>query len=328
MKEGIKKKTTSSAGSESSKRNSLNETISELENNPEIVKERYKELIEDDTLENPKLIPINPKFSKRRFFSALIFFSVAFFNSYFKIVLPTNEPTQITDFTHLNTEKYYNILKNDIDLRKSLINSTALIQDLGYITLCVMWISKGSNYKPLIAFILFYSFKLINSLSFSFEYIQGYIWETPEYNSLTYPFNEESNFFFTYLIGFNFLLFLFLKEFKYGLTNIVGFTCLFNTIFQFAIFICLRSCYIIDVGSSLLCAHYFYYLSEDVDPYIQSIYNISNIKAEDFKLVEELEREEEIIHNIENEEHCKIGHDDVFMHRSKLKEKLNESGSN
>lgn len=328
MKEGIKKKTTSSAGSESSKRNSLNETISELENNPEIVKERYKELIEDDKLENPKLIPINPKFSKRRFFSALIFFSVAFFNSYFKIVLPTNEPTQITDFTHLNTEKYYNILKNDIDLRKSLINSTALIQDLGYITLCVMWISKGSNYKPLIAFTLFYSFKLINSLSFSFEYIQGYIWETPEYNSLTYPFNDESNFFFTYLIGFNFLLFLFLKEFKYGLTNIVGFTCLFNTIFQFAIFICLRSCYIIDAGSSLLCAHYFYYLSEDVDPYIQSIYNISNIKAEDFKLVEELEREEEIIHNIENEEHCKIGHDDVFMHRSKLKEKLNESDSN
>ena len=58
------------------------------------------------------------------------------------------------------------------------------------------------------------------------------------------------------------------------------------------------------------------------------IYNISNLKAEDIKLVEELEREEEIIHNIENEEHCKIGHDDVFMHRSKIKEKLTESDSN
>lgn len=328
MKDVIKKKTTSSAGSESSKRNSLNETISELENNPEIVKERFKDLIDDETSENPKLIPINPKFSKRRFFSALIFFSIAFFNSYFKIVLPTNEPTQITDFTHIKTEKYYNILKNDVDLRKTLVNSTALIQDIGYITLCTMWIAKGSNYKPLIAFTLFYLFKLINSLSFSFEYIQGYIWETPDYHSLTYPMNQESNFFFTYLIGLNFLLFLFLNEFKYGPSNIIGLTCLFNTIFQFALFVCMRSCYIIDVGSSLLCAHYFYYLSEDLDPYLQGIYSISNVKIEEIKLIRELEREEEIIQNIENEEHCKIGHDDVFMHRSKLKDKLKEEDSN
>jgi hypothetical protein len=316
-------KTSSISGN--SRKNSLNETISELESNPGIIKEKYKELIEENSY--PIIESSNnssnddqgdkKSFSLTRLIITLILVGLAFYNSYFKIYVPNHQPTEITDYSHKFTTNLHNFLKENVNVRLSLVNTTAFIQDLGVFSLCLLWIFRGKTWRPAITFACFFAFKLLNTASFTMKPIEGFIWDSPEYISLTYPASHENyNFFFNGLVGLNFICFEFLFDIHSSIATLLSFLCLINTIFQFVFFLSLRACYIIDVGSSLLAAHYFYYLSEYLDPYFQSIYRLHDADLEYRELsLSKLNEEEEKISELQEEVHKKIGRDEVYLKR-------------
>lgn len=321
----IKSSCNSSTSGRGSRKDSLNEAISELEQHPEIIKEKYKDIIESSTSETQSaniynnsldVKPEKKKFSLSRFLFALTFFSLAFSNSYFKIYVPPNHPTGITDFIHKQTEQLHIFLKENEDVRISLVTTTAFIQDLGFLFLAYFWIMKGTNWRPFTTLVLFLSAKMLNSISFTFIPIEGYIWDAPDYPSLTYPANQDYNFFFTGLVGFNFICFEFLYDIHSQIATLFSFMSLINAVFQFFFFIGLRASYVIDVGSSLLVAHYFYYLSEIIEPFFDKIFSLKD-KEEEIKedIIKKLNEENERISELESLEDVKIGQDEVFLKR-------------
>ena len=303
-----------------SRKSSLNDTISELEKNPKSIKDKFKNLLENDSeVSDPNAKKII--FDFRKFLFAVFFLALAFTNSYFKLVVPKNEPIQITDFTHIHTINLYNFLLENSYFRKSLVNTTAFFQDFGYLILCYYWITKGVNYRPIIAFIMLFLFKLLNSWTFTFAPIEGYIWDSPNYSSLTYVTEgKNSNLFFSGQVGFNFLLYEFLCDFKTHFSVVIGLTCLINSLFQSSFMIVTRSAYVIDVGTSLFAAHYFYYLSLYISPVFDNLYPIRDKAGENAeKLESNLLTEEEKISNLENDLNCKVGLDELFIKRKKQK---------
>lgn len=322
----IARESKTSSHSGNSRKNSLNETISELESNPGIIKEKYKELIEEENAELNTNVYNNAlgedkcekkHFSLTRLILTILLGGLAFYNSYFKIYIPTHQPTSIADYSHKLTSDIYDFLKENENIRISLVNTTAFIQDLGVFSLCLAWIIRGKTWRPIITLACFFSFKLLNTASFTMKPIEGHIWDSPEYSSLTYPSsNEDYNFFFTGLVGLNFICFEFLFDIHSSIATLISFLCLINTVFQFVFFLSLRACYIIDVGSSLLAAHYFYYLSEYLDHYLQLIYTLHDVDLEYRELsLTKLNEESEKISELQEEVHKKIGRDEIFLKR-------------
>jgi len=180
------RKSTSSKDS-GSRKESLNETITDLENHPEKIKDKFKDLIEEGNerkndnykkeIENHN--QSKGRFSITRFIFVLIFGSLSFINSMFKIYIPSYHPTKITDYSHFHTEKYYLFLKENEDLRVILTTTTAIIQDLTLFTLIYYWVMKGTSWRPVISFFCFFLFKILNTLVFSFQPIQDALFDLP-----------------------------------------------------------------------------------------------------------------------------------------------------
>lgn len=317
---------TSSNSGKGSRKNSLNETISELESHPDKIKEKYKELIENsDTTSTSKYIYNNELdqnnerkgFSVARFLFAFGFVSIAFTNSYFKLYVPKDSPTRITDVIHNKTESIYDYLKSNENIRVSLVNTTAIIQDIGFVAMCYYWITKGTNWRPVCAFVLLFFIKLLNTITFTFLPISGALWDSPEYYSLTYPTNKDYNYFFTGLVAVNFLCFEFLYDYKSNFSIFLSFLCFLNTFFQMFFFVGLRAMYIIDVGTSLMVAHYSYYCSDFFSRVLEKVFALGDeIKIANKELIHKKYSEEsELISEVEHEKHIKIGKDEIYLKR-------------
>ncbi len=288
-----------------SKKPSFEKTIERLESNPKLLEDELSEIIEteksfnneinaDNSIEQEAIHSlldrlngnIKPRFSIRKFWFIVALFSLGILNSIFMFMVPTDEPLVMKDYVHLWLESwntYISDSKQD-NLRKVIFNLTAIIQDISLILLAVKWIMKGSTWKPITAIMLFYICKFLSIITFTMKPPKGYIWEEVSYSSLSFSNNKEWNFFYSGTIGLNIIFFDFLYESKSYLIKAFAVLPLLNAFFQCFLFLITRSHYSIDVFSNLLIAHYFYYASDIIDPYLQIVYRLNkeehHIKSE------------------------------------------------
>lgn len=280
--------------SNSTRKSSFEDTVKELSEHPDEISRKYSNLIEDTSKKSFEegevkekylksnltssddsindMVPRKPKFSLIRFFVSTAVIVISSINSYYKIIVPGAEPTYLVDYSHEATEHWNSYLRDNTEIRKTLFSTTAYIQDFSLIILCLLWIFKGYNWKPLIAFIANFITKVICMYTITFITPKGYMWDGPGYSSLSFSSRSDWNFFYSGSIGINIICAYFLRDYGFKLTKLFSLVAFLNAIFQVGFFIAVRSTYIIDVLSVILMGHYFCYLSEYFDPYFQSVF--------------------------------------------------------
>lgn len=204
-----------------------------------------------------------------RIIMAVLTFGFALGNTVSNFAVMKGEPQGLLDLTHEYTKDLNQYLAENTPLRHSLMTTTGLIQDLCILTLCYFWIKKGRNWRPVISLFLFYFTKINFQATFCMKYPDNYMWDDPGFPSITITYYKSSNFFFSGLIGLNFIVAEYLMDFKSQMSTFMGMMSFLNMFFQAFFFICLRSNYIIDIWTSAFVGHFAYYVSKDINYYLE-----------------------------------------------------------
>jgi hypothetical protein len=162
---------------------------------------------------------------------------------------------KIFDFTS-DINKFFQ--KNTFYRRALLITSSFFI-DFVIIFFSILWTKRGRSYRPVIAYMFFYSIRGITQNMFQMRYPEGYLWEYPGFPSLVISYLKTNDFFFSGHIGFPIIAGM---EFYYfGYVNMYYF-CLMSSVFEALTMIFLRGHYSIDLFAGVIFAHYAFLISE------------------------------------------------------------------
>lgn len=248
----------------------------ELTNNKLKTYEYYNEVIDNKN----KNIISKKSLTRYNFNFLTCIFGIGFFlfscmNSYFVIIFPSDvEVLIINDFSHIYTTKYNNYFINNRSTKLTLITISSIVQDIYILIVFYFWIFKSVRWRYIITLVCFFISKQLCNYLITIKEPINYLYEPPLYNSLTMPVFKEYNFFFSGTIGLNLIHYLFLK-YEFKVNKFIYGIALANSLFQCIFFLLIRCCYIIDVVSSLLMSHYFYYTSNYLEKYFNKIYKLN-----------------------------------------------------
>ncbi|CDW72690.1 UNKNOWN [Stylonychia lemnae] len=154
-------------------------------------------------------------------------------------------------------------------MRDAFLIICGLLMDIMVLTQFYRFARYGTSWRLPIAMFAFYIFRALVQQLFWMRYPDGYLWDFPGFYSITVPYGKTNDFFFSGHIG---CCVIQIFEFKANNWNKFAYFSLVTCALQFALMICLRGHYFIDLVSGIVFGHYFWMLAEKysylVDVYI------------------------------------------------------------
>lgn len=182
-----------------------------------------------------------------------------YLNSTYGVILPDGEVKCIDDKLFNLTKGMNNFFGKNSTYRRILLISSSLCIDFVIIFFAILWTKRGRSYRPVIAYMMFYTLRGITQNLFQMRYPDGYLWEYPGFPSLVISYLKTNDFFFSGHIGFPIIAAM---EFYYfGYVNMYYF-CLVSSAFEGMTMIFLRGHYGIDLMAGVIFAHYAFLISE------------------------------------------------------------------
>jgi hypothetical protein len=171
----------------------------------------------------------------------------------------------------LENATYY--LSQNLIYRNFTVIYAGLWLDTCYIIFLTLYVYRGTGFRELIAFVLFYGVRAIFIAIFDFDYPKLNFIEEPGFFSIVSPHGRSADFFYSGHTGFSLLCSLFVLNYKHYYLFILG---LFVTFLQAFERMITRSHYVIDIYFGLIAAHYFYMISPKFGKFLNKLIPILN----------------------------------------------------
>jgi len=206
-----------------------------------------------------------------------------YLNSTYGTLLPDGDVKCLDDKVFDLTSGINNFFQKNEFYRRALLITSSFFIDFVIVFFSILWTKRGRSYRPVIAYMLFYSMRGLTQHLFQMRYPEGYLWEYPGFPSLVISYLKTNDFFFSGHIGFPIIAAM---EFYYfGYVNMYYF-CLMSSAFEALTMIFLRGHYSIDLLAGVIFAHYAFLISEKYS-YILDDSSISMKNHLKYEVIEE-----------------------------------------
>ena len=186
-------------------------------------------------------------------------FSFVFLNTLYGFVLPHGDIKCISDELFNLSSPLNNYFKENVTQRNILLITSSVFIDFVVIFFSIIWTFKGHSYRPILAFVLFYSFRILNQNLFQMQYPEGYLWQYPGFPSIVVSYLGTNDFFYSGHVGFPIIVGMELWHLDY---RFMFYFCIMSSVFEAFVMIVLRGHYSIDLMSGIIFAHYAFITSE------------------------------------------------------------------
>jgi hypothetical protein len=212
-----------------------------------------------------------------RISSYMIIIIIAAVNSIFATAMVSGEPKCIDDKIFYYTSDINDYFQRNKSHAYYLIIFSSLLLDLNLLSSTVYWYKSGKNWKPFITVIFICLTKAIVNSLFNFKYPAGMIYDYPGFPSLSVSYRKSSTLFFSLNAALTCILLVMSYEGKWKANYWFGLVTLI--IYSFTALV-MRFHYVIDIFGGIVCAHYFYILSEWPAHLFESIFSIKQINED------------------------------------------------
>eukprot|EP00350_Pseudokeronopsis_sp_OXSARD2_P002580 CAMPEP_0170541500 /NCGR_PEP_ID=MMETSP0211-20121228/1220_1 /TAXON_ID=311385 /ORGANISM="Pseudokeronopsis sp., Strain OXSARD2" /LENGTH=172 /DNA_ID=CAMNT_0010844255 /DNA_START=310 /DNA_END=824 /DNA_ORIENTATION=+ len=137
--------------------------------------------------------------------------------------------------------------------------------DVVVVTTLLRFSFFGTTWRIIIGLSFFYLVRNLTQNIFTLKYPEGYLWGFPGFYSLTVPYSETSDFFYSGHVGCCCMCFL--ESRACGSQKFSAF-CLAGMLCQTFLMITLQSHYTIDILAGIIFAHYIWMLSDYYSVYV------------------------------------------------------------
>lgn len=148
-----------------------------------------------------------------------------------------------------------------------LATSSLLIDSLIVIT-AIHWVLYSKTWRLVLALIFFYLFRGIVQCLFQMRFPNGYLWDYPNFPSLTVSYLKTNDFFFSGHVGLPILI---AREWKTNNNNILFGISIGICAIEIMTMIFLRGHYTIDLIAGVIFALYFYEVCASLSKYVDNI---------------------------------------------------------
>lgn len=148
-----------------------------------------------------------------------------------------------------------------------LATSSLLIDSLILIT-AIHWVLYSKTWRLAIGLLFFYLFRGIVQCLFQMKFPNGYLWDYPNFPSLTVSYLKTNDFFFSGHVGLPILI---AREWKANNKNILFGISIGICVIEIITMIFLRGHYTIDLITGVIFALYFYDISASLSKYVDNI---------------------------------------------------------
>eukprot|EP00347_Sterkiella_histriomuscorum_P013109 403365984 len=117
------------------------------------------------------------------------------------------------------------------------------------------------SYRVVCAYILFFGTRAVLQNNFYMPRLSGFLFEWPGWYSLTVPYHDTNDFFYSGHVGTCYLLY---REYRTMKWNKMAVFCMFTLLNQWVFLLLIRNHYIIDLITGVIFANYMYNWAEKI----------------------------------------------------------------
>lgn len=180
-------------------------------------------------------------------------------NSLTNITVIVKEPVCIEDEGINKTTEIYNYLIQHMIIKHLWMIGTFGFLDISIIFLSVFWILKGKNWRPILNFLLLFSFRAFCNYVLTLKDHDKMNWEYPNFPSLFVSYKRSKNSFFSAHVGL--YLFCGLEYFENNF-YIMSFVSFLGMISYSILSLSLRVEYFISLIAGIFASHYIFMITK------------------------------------------------------------------
>jgi hypothetical protein len=199
------------------------------------------------------------KFFLIRGFLVISGLSIVILNTVYGFVLPNTNVNCLDDKAFEITADINKYLQDNITPRHIIIAVSSFCEDFIIIYISLHWIFYGKSWRLIASLISFYFLRGCVQSIFQMKYPEGYLWEYPNFPSITISYLKTNDFFFSGHIGFPIIIALECNNLK---KKFMMAFCLFTCVDVAFTMIVTRGHYCIDLVTGIIVSHYIYLLVE------------------------------------------------------------------
>jgi hypothetical protein len=132
----------------------------------------------------------------------IIGLSIVILNTVYGFVLPHGDVACLQDTLFEITSGFNNYLKDHSSTRHLIIAISSFCEDFIILYISIHWVFYAKSWRLIVAILSFYIFRGGVQALFAMKYPEGYLWEYPNFPSVTISYLKTSDFFFSGHIGF------------------------------------------------------------------------------------------------------------------------------
>jgi hypothetical protein len=220
---------------------------------------------------------------------SIVIMTVATYNSLTNFGVTDKETFCIYDYSHLLFKGLNIFLKDHEIIKCSFQVIISLTMDISAIFLSFNWIYKGRTWRPIIETVLFLFLKFLCSSLFQMRYTEDNLFTSCSFPSILVSYYKTNDLFFSSLIGLNLIFATNIEKIcsilkkKNRENKLLNVLCIFSyllIVLQFIIDLSIRSHYIIDEVSGLICAHFCILSTKEVSDFMDQRFPLCEQKYE------------------------------------------------
>eukprot|EP01017_Pseudomicrothorax_dubius_P028921 TRINITY_DN3477_c0_g1_i4.p1 TRINITY_DN3477_c0_g1~~TRINITY_DN3477_c0_g1_i4.p1 ORF type:complete len:173 (-),score=4.20 TRINITY_DN3477_c0_g1_i4:61-579(-) len=166
-------------------------------------------------------------------------------------------------------------INNDLFYAKLFIALNSLCVDITILSTLGGWVFTSTSLRWVTTVGLFYSVRGLLQSTFFMRFPEGYLWIYPGFPSLTVPYGQTSDFFYSGHCGMVFICTLELRKVGRYKTSYFGVFTLISTALTLIV---TRTHYSIDIFTGVFFAHYLYLqVSDNIHRLDHRVQNLSLI---------------------------------------------------
>eukprot|EP00347_Sterkiella_histriomuscorum_P010983 403374194 len=171
------------------------------------------------------------------------------------------------DYTFIATETANQYLIDNEGFKNRYIIFASFLMDLMILSFLAMFYLYWKSYRIMFAYVLFFVTRTFLQKNFFMGRLDGFTFFYPGLYSITVPYHDVNDFFYSGHVGTCLLICLEYKAAKYHKMSLFIFFILIN---QWVMLCLVRTHYIIDLITGIIFAHYMYQHAEKIS-YVQDV---------------------------------------------------------
>ncbi|CDW87357.1 UNKNOWN [Stylonychia lemnae] len=231
------------------------------------VKHQRLSIVSDSSTENNSDLPFMKEYSVRNQTILRVVFSCCFLLLLFYSMFNVERVDVITrdecmrDYSFKVTETINKYLIDNLDIKNRYIIFCSFMMDLMIIILMALFYLYWKTYRLMFAYILFFVCRAILQKNFFMTRLEGFTFFDPGMYSITVPYHDVNDFFYSGHVGTCMLVYLEFRSAKYyNLSRLI----MFILINEWLMLCFVRTHYIIDLVTGVIFAHYMFQASEKI----------------------------------------------------------------